>query len=153
MNRLPRKIMDQLPDDGNRGVLLIGDTKKNFEFRVILVAEARVILVCLAVKTINRFQDADGRSEIRGKRATRGSPAKKSPRRDDRGDVVSEGSKRNQQERPANRSPRHHVTSLGPSIPSSRRCTRAERRATAAASLFLRGRAHRRTLRPHSSAP
>ena len=63
-NRTLRKIARSVFDGGNRGIALVGNAKKNFEFGIILAAETRKVFVCFAVEAANGFQDADGRREI-----------------------------------------------------------------------------------------
>ena len=65
-NRALRKIGDYFFDYRNRGIALITHAKKNFEFRVILIAEARVVFVGFAIQAVNGFQNTGGRSEMCG---------------------------------------------------------------------------------------
>src|ERR1700683_3336413 len=63
-NRALGKIGDYFFDYRNRGIALITHAKQNFEFRVILIAEARVVFVAFAIQAVNGFQDTGGRSEM-----------------------------------------------------------------------------------------
>ena len=79
---------------GNRRILLVRHAEQNFEFRIVLPAEACVIFVGFAVEPADRFQDADWRSEIR--RAA-GRLRKNRTAGDDRADVVGEWRERQHQ--------------------------------------------------------
>ena len=85
-DRAPREIGDQFPYDRNRRLLVIGDAEQDFEFGIILAAEAGEVLVGFAIQTANRFQNADGRSEIGG-----GGAVKELACSDDCKKVIGEG--------------------------------------------------------------
>src|SRR6202007_3395954 len=78
-----RKIARQFCNHRNRGVQLVADAEYYFIIGIILRAKASVVLVGLAVQSINRFEDADGRREIGGKRSGI-TATKKAQRRDNR---------------------------------------------------------------------
>ena len=96
-----RKILHQLLDDGNGGVLLVGDIEQNFKVGVILPAKAGVVLVGFTVKALNRLNNADWRSEIARRRRT----PEKSPGRDRGHRVVTQRRNRADQNYPTHEMP------------------------------------------------
>ena len=72
-NRTLGKIHNNFLNYRDGRIAVIGNAEENFEFRVILAAEACVILIRLAVEPVNRFENADRRSEIARRAESRAS--------------------------------------------------------------------------------
>ncbi len=91
------KIVNYSFDDGDDGVVFVRNVEKDFEFRIILVAEAGIIFVGFAVQALYRLQNADGRRVVIRFRRT---IAKETKRGQDRQEIIPKRSEREQEHEP-----------------------------------------------------